>query len=319
MNIQELDLNLLLVFNAIYVEKSISAAAKKLGLTQPAVSNALKRLRDFTGDPLFYKSGRGVAPTRAAVILSIPIGHALDTVERGLTSVRSFDPSTSTRTFRIGVNDLIHDILVPTLVPLVRREAPGIRLELKIQSPEDGMLTALTRGTYDLALLPGFGIGQDHVSTKIWDEDIIIILGRDHPLARVGHLTVEMLREMEFAVTTHVPRLRQFLDEIFKANGVERKVVCAVADTRSLYPLVAISDLAACVGRHFAEQYGVDGNLVTLDPPFKIPAVSAHIVWSREADADLGHKWIRDQVIDILRSAFKLDAGRRRWSETVTR
>src|SRR5690606_10628717 len=191
---RELDLNLLLVFNAIYVERSISRAARKLGMSQPAVSNALRRLRHFTGDTLFYKAGSGVAPTRAAMTLAVPISHALDTVERGLSSVRSFDPATSTRTFRIGVNDVVHTVLVPALIGLTRREAPHIMLEFVLQE-SDRAADSLKGGEIDIGLLPHFAISEDLASQKIWTEKFAVIMSRSHPLANRERLTKDDLRE----------------------------------------------------------------------------------------------------------------------------
>ena len=305
MNIRELDLNLLLVFNAIYVERSISRAARKLGMSQPAVSNALRRLRHFTGDTLFYKAGSGVAPTRAAMTLAVPISHALDTVERGLSSVRSFDPATSTRTFRIGVNDVVHTVLVPALIGLTRREAPHIMLEFVLQE-SDRAADSLKGGEIDIGLLPHFAISEDLASQKIWTEKFAVIMSRSHPLANRERLTKDDLRELNFVATTHVKRLRGFIDEIFRANGIERKVACAVADTQNLYPLVSVSDIVAVVGVHAAEQYNTDGSLAMFDTPFPLPEIDVHVAWMKEADADEGHKWVRDRVIEILTSAFRM-------------
>ncbi|WP_421862401.1 LysR family transcriptional regulator [Parvibaculum sp.] len=305
MNIRELDLNLLLVFNAIYTERSISKAARKLGMSQPAVSNALRRLRHFTGDTLFYKAGTGVAPTRAAMTLAIPIGHALDTVERGLSSVRNFDPSTSTRTFRIGVNDLIHDALVPALVGYARREAPNLMLEFVLQTG-DMAHEAVKDGTLDMVLLPTFAINDEIGSAKVWDEPFTIIVSRQNPLAKLNRLTKDDIRSMQFVVTTHVRRLRQYVDDIFRSHGLDRTIACAVADTRSLYPLVSVSDLAAVVGRRFADQYNTDGSLVMFDAPFDLPDIGGHIAWSLDAENDEGHRWVRERVVEILASAFKL-------------
>lgn len=308
MNIRELDLNLLLVFNAIYVEKSISGAAKKLGLTQPAVSNALRRLRTFTGDPLFYKSGRGVSPTRAAETLSIPIGHALDTMERGLSSVLNFDPATSKRTFRIGTNDLVHNMLVPALVGLVQRQAPDIVLEFVFQ-PHEGAVKALKDGAYDLAILPDFSVDEDLASQHFASEQFVLVVGRNNPMARINKLTIEAITKMRFIVTTHVPRLRQFTDDVFRAHGAERHVVCAVGDTHSVYSLIAISDLVACAGRSVANQHNTGGNLVLFDLPFHMPSIEAHMVWTKRMDEDQGHKWIRDHAIEIMRSGFRLHSS----------
>ena len=289
MNIRELDLNLLLVFNAIYVERSISKAARKLGMSQPAVSNALRRLRHFTGDTLFYKAGAGVSPTRAAMTLAIPVSHALDTVERGLSSVRSFDPATSTRTFRIGVNDLIHDVLVPALVGLTRREAPNIMLEFVLQDSERSA-ELVKGGEVDLALLPHFAVSDDLASQKVWDERFVVIMSRSHPYAKRERLTEDDLRELNFVATTHVKRLRSYIDDVFRSHGIDRKVACAVA----------------VAGLIFVELFFTDGSLVIFDSPFPLPKIDVHVAWTKEANADEGHKWIRDHVIEILTSAFRM-------------
>tara|TARA_R110000824_G_scaffold366730_2_gene555606 strand:+ start:134944 stop:135879 length:936 start_codon:yes stop_codon:yes gene_type:complete len=304
-NIRELDLNLLLVFNAIYTERSISKAAAKLGITQPAASNALRRLRAFTGDTLFYKSGSGVAPTRAAATLAVPISYALDTVEKGLSSVRSFDPATSQRTFRIGVNDIIHDVLVPALVSYTRREAPNLMLEF-VQQDGDRAVEMLKGDEIDLALLPNFAIDSSFVSAKLWDDSFVIIVSRHHPIAKKNRLTADDIRELRFVVTTHVKRLRTFIDNAFRAEGIERVTSCAVADTQNIYPLIAVSDLAACVGRFHAERYNTDGNLVMYELPFELPQIEGRITWTKDADEDEGHRWIRERVLEILYSAFKL-------------
>ena len=305
MNIQDLDLNLLRVFNAIYAEKSISGAAQKLGLSQPAVSNALKRLRAYTGDPLFYRSGKGVTPTRTAVTLSVPVGYALDTLQRGLSSVRSFDPRTSDRTFRIGVNDIINSTLVPTMAQIVRQEAPNVKLQFITQTGVD-LANMLKQGAFDIGLIGDFQLTDDLISQKVLEDPFTIIVSRNNPIARMNKLTIETLKEMNFVVTSHVPRMRSFIDDFFQAHGVNRNVTMAVADVQTLYPLVAITDLSACVGRHVAERYNVDGSLVMLDTPFDLPVLAGHVAWTAENDRDQGHEWVRNHMIEILQSAFNM-------------
>lgn len=307
MNFRELDLNLLLVFNAIFSERSISKAARKLGMSQPAVSNALRRLRDFTGDTLFYKSGTGVAPTRAALTLAIPISHALDTVERSLTSVRSFDPQTSHRTFKIGVTDITNPMITPALVSLTRRLAPNIQLEFVMQ-PGTGSREALKRGDFEIAVLSTFALDNELISEVVWNEPFSLIVSRNNPLAANPKPSAEDISKMEFVMSTHVPALREAIDSVFRQNNIERKVVCLLADTQSIYPLVSTSDLAACVGRTMAEHFNQDESLVFLDLPFDLGRVEANVVWTASSDDDDGHRWIREHVIEILRSAFRLHA-----------
>ena len=120
MNIQDLDLNLLRVFHTIYRERSVSAAAEKLNLSQPAISAALRKLRDYTGDALFFRAGNRMTPTRMANALAAPTGRALTILQNSLNAARSFDPSMATRTFRIMINDFFRVVLLPTLVELCR-------------------------------------------------------------------------------------------------------------------------------------------------------------------------------------------------------
>ena len=305
MNFRDLDLNLLIVFNAIFHERSISKAAKSLSLSQPAVSNSLRRLRDFTGDTLFYKSGTGVAPTRTAIMLAIPIRHALDTVERSLTSLRSFDPQTSERTFRIETSDIVHTMLVPALVALTRIEAPNVKLEFVLQ-PSDGAYAGLVRGDYELALLSNYALTDEVISQRAWHEQMNLIISRNHPLANSNSLTKEQINGLQFVMTSHTPMLREFINETFKANGLNRKVCCTVADTQSLYPLVATTDLAACVGQSLAQYFNHDDSLAFFDLPFELPAVEAHVAWLKSSDDDDGHRWIRERMVSILSSAYKI-------------
>ncbi len=305
MNFRDLDLNLLLVFNAIYAERSISRAAKKLGMSQPAVSSALKRLREFTGDTLFYRTGSGVAPTRAAITLAIPISHALDTVEHSFGAVRSFDPATSTRVFKIGVADIIQDALVPALTSLVREEAPGVGIEF-IAQPGGRVPEALRNGDIEIGGIPTFAISDDISYEPVWREQMTLIVSRTHPLANVGTPSIAQLNELNFVFSTHIPAVYEFVESLFRAQGVKRHRACTTADTHTIYKIVSVTDLGAIVGRNFARHHNVDGQLALLDLPFEMPSFELNLAWSRSLDDDQGHKWMREHALSIMRSAARL-------------
>lgn len=305
MNIHDLDLNLLKVFDAVYAERSISGAARHLGVTQPAVSSSLRRLRSFTGDRLFYQSGRGVAPTRAAISLAVPIKHILETLETSLSELRSFDAASSKRLFRIGVNDIISSALIPTLIDIVRQEAPGVTLEF-IQQSKQGPAQALAQGELDVGFLPKFAVTPDLRSHKVWKERFCIIVSRTNPIANMNTLSLDTVSQMQFIVQSQVPRLLEFVDNIFRSAGVERSIVCRVPEVQSIYSIVATSDLAAVVGRGFTQMYDRDGSLVAFEPPVDIPEVEGHIAWKASDEEDEGSKWIRSHAIAILGSAFKV-------------
>lgn len=305
MNIDQLDLNLLSVFQAIYTERSISKAAVRLGVTQPAVSKSLKRLRDFTGDTLFYASGKGVAPTRTAMALAVPIQHALETVEQGLASLRSFDPATSTRTFRIGVNDLLNPILVPALVGVVRKEAPNVQLEC-IQQDRESPKDSLMNGAVDTCMLPGFLLDEHVTSERVWTDELVLIAAKTHPIARSNQLTPENLESLRFTMQTHSKKMLEFVDGLFRQAGINRTTSVYVADIQSVYTLVGVSDLVAVVGRNTLNFYNRDDNLVSLDLPVDLPTIEAHIAWTKSSDEDDGHRWIRNHIVSILRGAASM-------------
>lgn len=305
MNIHDLDLNLLKVFDAIYAQRSISGAAQRLGVTQPAVSSSLRRLRTFTGDTLFYQSGRGVAPTRAAMSLAVPIKHILDTLEASLSELRTFDAATSKRSFRIGVNDIISSALVPALIDIVRQEAPGVTLEFVEQSKQ-GPAQALAQGELDIGFLPKFAVTPDLHSQKVWKERFCIIVSRRNPIANMNTLSLDTVSQMQFIVQSQMPKLLEFVDNIFRGAGVERLILCRVPEVQSIYSIVATSDLAAVVGRGFTEMYNRDGSLVAFDPPVDIPEVEGHIAWKASDEDDEGSKWIRSHAVSVLGSAFKV-------------
>ncbi|GGD17294.1 LysR family transcriptional regulator [Pyruvatibacter mobilis] len=305
MNFRDLDLNLLLVFNAIYAERSISRAAKKLGMSQPAVSSALKRLRHFTGDTLFYRSGQGVAPTRAAITLAVPIGHALDSVEQGLSSVRNFDPATSDRVFRIAAADIIRPTVIPALTRVVREEAPNVRLEFVVHQG-GAVIEALRARQLDIGCVPPFLVEEDIRSAPVWRERMALVVSRTHPLANAGSVTIDQLKEMEFVFTTHLPAVNQYINSYFEQHGVERRRACTVPDTESIYKLVALTDIAAVTGRSFVNHHNIDGQLVVLDIPFELPEIDLHLAWTLAADSDRGHQWLRERMLSVLRSASRV-------------
>lgn len=305
MDLRDLDLNLLMVFNAVYQERSTSLAAKRLGMSQPAVSNALRRLRNFTGDALFYKSGTGVAPTRTAVTLAVPIGHALDTVESSLRAMEGFDPATSTRTFTIAMSDVIKRSLVPALVSLARQVAPNIMLEF-VPQPVGRVDEALIAGEVDIAGMPGFLVSSDIVARKIWKERMTVLISADHEFAGERMLSIDQLNQLTYLRSAQIPVVFEHIESIFRNNGVRRRFACQTADTESMYELVAITDMAMVGGFNFTRQNNVDGRIAVLDIPFELPAVEFNLGWTHAMDEDEGHRWLREHMISILQSAGRV-------------
>ncbi|MGK2742181.1 LysR family transcriptional regulator [Tepidicaulis sp. LMO-SS28] len=307
MNIRQLDLNLLLVFDAVYRERSTSAAARKLDLSQPAVSNALRRLRKFTGDTLFFRSGNEMMPTRTANALAIPVSHALSTVEESLSSLRAFDPRTSTRVFRLGINDFMRVTLVPALANLLEQEAPNVRLEFTGETPNPPvLLEALRRGETDISILPlGAVAAEKDISFSAFNSDTLAVVARaEHPIFDSGTpVSTEALASARYVTTNNAPALRALAETVFAEHGIERNVACVMPDTSTIPSIVEMTDYLGIVGKSFLKRHQRDHAIAEVKTPFTFPQIKAGLVWARSADEDQGLQWLRHKAEGILKSA----------------
>lgn len=307
MNIRQLDLNLLLVFDAVYRERSISAAARKLDLSQPAVSNALRRLRKFTGDTLFFRSGNEMMPTRTANALAIPVSHALSTVEESLSSLRAFDPRTSTRVFRLGINDFMRVTLVPALSNLLEQEAPNVRLEFNGETPSPPvLLDALRRGETDLSIMPLAPVAEaKDIAFSAFNTDTLAIIARaGHPILEEGPpVSVDSLSRARHVTTSNAPALRAMAESVFTEYGVERDVACVMPDTATIPAIVEMTDYIGVVGKSFLKRHQRDHAIAEVPLPFTFPEIRAGLVWAKSADEDQGLQWLRLKAEGLLKSA----------------
>lgn len=237
--------------------------------------------------------------------LAVPVHHALETVERSLTSLHRFDPATSTRRYRIGVNDIVNPVLVPALVGIVRDAAPGVVLEF-VQQPAGGPQDMLLRGDLDTGIVLEQGISEGLCSQPAWAESLVIVVGERNPIARHNMLPLEAVNSLRFATQSHAPVLTKLVDDLFAKAGAPRKNVCCVSDEQSLYTFVTTSDLATVGGRKFADLNNRDNRLVLFDPPFDLPRLQVHLAWSQASKDDEGHTWIRDHILGILQDAFRM-------------
>tara|TARA_R100001480_G_scaffold7594_3_gene15541 strand:- start:9 stop:953 length:945 start_codon:yes stop_codon:yes gene_type:complete len=310
MNIRQLDLNLLLIFDAIYRERSISGAARKLNMSQPTVSNALSRLRNFTDDQLFYRSANAMLPTRAANALAVPISHALNAVEIGFSTMRDFDPKTSERTFSLGINDHMRLMLIPALANVVEREAPNIVLDFQqdIKNPSR-TIDDIRRGGIDLTILPAHMHGNDEdISMEVLYGDKLVFAARmGHPVAG-KQLDDNDLASLKFVTTGVAPAIRPIVEAEFSKRGIQRKVSCIMPDTITIPAIIEMTDNVAIMGGHDFRRHQQDYAITQLQFPFELPEVHGALFWSKSMDDDPGHQWLRRQVAQIMKAAISVNA-----------
>jgi DNA-binding transcriptional LysR family regulator len=298
MNFRNLDLNLLRVFDALLVEGSTTGAARRLGLTQPAVSNALNRLRQHLGDPLFERGPAGMAPTPAARRIAPVLTEAMRALERALGAEAEFDPYTSTREFRMVVPEGLEPMLVH---PLLRRAAnmPGITFHmLPVQSP--GYKELVLAKEADIAIFPGHFNDEAIRSTHVCTFEIVIVARAGHPVyGRKETFTREDFFEAGFVVLgDEIRRAIQFHQEAM-ATGRQRRIVTKATRAWSVLHIVAATDLVAALPRHMVENYAADMGLRVFDMPVPASTEQCHMGWHHELTADPAHSWLRETIREI--------------------
>ena len=308
MNIKDLDLNLLRLFDAVWRTRSVSLAAQQLGMSQPAASQGLARLRTVLGDALFERSGSGVRPTPRAERLARAVQSALATIEEALNASQVFDPQRSERVLRVHLSDIGEARFLPDLVLALQRLAPGMRLEAWPLA-HDKIGAALDNGQLDLAIgfLPEV---TETVQQPLLSDRYVLLLRKGHPVAKrwaklkkVGTLQSDelhaLLAELEFAaVRTHADTLR-----ILELMHWQHRLRLTVSHFLSLPGIVRSSDLAVLMPHNFAQGFAVAGalDIIESDLPLRDFTVSMH--WSPRFDKDPCLQWLRATVSQLFSSS----------------
>ncbi len=275
MHINDIDLNLLRLFDAVYRTRNVSRAAELLDLTQPAASQGLTRLRALIHDPLFMRAGGGVQPTPKANRLADPIRLALVTIEQALSESAGFEPLQSRRSFRIHMSDIGEGRFLPELMVMLREQAPNVRLET-MPLPRSEITDALDSGRIDLAF--GFlPMVKDTQRVQLLKDRYIVLLRKGHPFTRkrrTGKALLEDLKLLEFvAVRTHADTLR-----ILALLNLEDRLRLTTEHFMVLPSIVRATDLAVVMPRNIAQGFADEGGYAIVEPPFPLRdfAVSLH-------------------------------------------
>ena len=309
MNIYNFDLNLLRVLDALLRERNVSRAAERLSLSQPAVSNALGRLRELLDDPLLVRVGRAMQPTPRALALEAPIRHALQQIEHSLIAGEAFDPVRSHQRFRIAVTDYVELICMPALMRRLAEHAPGIQLAIQHLTPTLPV-EALDDGEVDLVLGRFLDVpSRFHV--RHWaSETLQVAVRRDHPLLS-GRLTLDAFLRLRH-LWVHGGQTRGMVDQWLEGQGLEREVVYTTPNYLQAAHIVASSDLAAVLPTQLARHFARLLPLELFDLPFDLGPFGLDIVSVAQRQNDAALQWLIDDghcsAIDII--SERLDAQR---------
>ncbi|MDH4567489.1 LysR family transcriptional regulator [Pseudomonas sp. BN414] len=290
-DLRRVDLNLLIVFETLMHERSVTRAAEKLFLGQPAISAALARLRTLFDDPLFVRTGRSMEPSARAMEIFALLSPALDSISTAVSRAADFDPATSNAVFRIGLSDDVEFALLPALLRRLRAEAPGVVL--------------VVRRTNYLLMPNLLASGEISVGVSYTDELPANAkrktLRRSKPkLLRAdtvpGALSVDDYCERPHALVSFAGDLGGFVDEELAKVGKTRKVVLAVPQFNGLGTLLAGTDLVAMVPDYTAAALTAAGGLRAEDPPLPVQSFELSMAWRGAQDNDPAERWLRSRI-----------------------
>jgi len=306
LNFRTLDLNLLRVFDEVMAERNLTRAAHNLSTTQPAVSNAMRRLRDLVGDDLVRRSGYGVEPTPVALQLWPTVRDALRQLRDSLAP-GVFDPAQAQNHFVLAMADSTVAQLVPRLIEIVGTETPRITLRVLPLTSRDPR-AALDDGSVDLAIghFPGVmaEIHANHLqenvpryrSLRLYQTRYVAVMRRGHPLA-ASELTLDAFCEARHLLVSFSGRPFGFVDEALAQVSRSRRVVLAVNQFFAAAHVVAESDLLTVLPEHFLAGSGRERQLVQRPLPFNVATVQVDMLWHRQAQANEAQQWMREAIV----------------------
>jgi DNA-binding transcriptional LysR family regulator len=296
MNISATNLNLFVAFDALLTDNSVSRAAKRMGITQSAMSNSLRHLRELFNDPLFLRSSYGIVPTPRAQELAGPVREALRLLERTLNP-KVFDPALSTRTFVLITSDYVEFVLLPHLLGQLNKHAPGVRIQTLPwglhQVPEE-----VARGSADLMI--GFydKVPAHHRETLLFEERYACIVRKGHPLVR-NKLTLRTYTSLKHVMVSQNARASSGIDRELAEVGHSREVSLRVSHFLNVPMLVASTDLVAALSRRVAEPFAKMLPLRLFEPPLLLRPSRVGMVWHNSLQDDPAHRWLRRMITEV--------------------
>jgi DNA-binding transcriptional LysR family regulator len=302
MSFRNLDLNLLRVFDVVMVERHVTRASERLSMTQPAVSNALRRLREAIGEELFVPGSSGVTPTRKAESLWPTVRDALQALRRSIEP-DAFDARASSRDFVIAMADATAAVLMPGLMARLALDGAGVTMRVAGLDSRDPR-PMLEQGRADCAI--GFfpdvarelasGASETACLQHLYDCRYVCVMRGDHPIARREALSLD-----DFCAAAHLRvnfagRPRGYVDEALTRLGRTRNVVLTVDHFSTAGQVVGRSDLVTVLPRSFVPATGMADRLAVRELPLDLPAINVGLLWHRRHENDAGHRWLRTMI-----------------------
>jgi DNA-binding transcriptional LysR family regulator len=295
---ESIDLNLLLSLDALLQEGSVTGAARRVGLSTPAMSHALARVRERLGDPILVRSGRGMLLTPRALALKDPVHDLVAAAKRTLTPERPFVAGELQRTFVVHATDYVLTMLGRALDRIVRAEAPGVSLRFVPNTVDDA--AALRDRDSDLAVGIYGELPQEMRMQQLLTDRFVFVVRRDHP--EIGkRLTLEQLVSIPHVQIAPRGKPGGYLDDVLRQRGLAREVARAVPYFQSALQLVADTDYVLCISERIARRHEDTLGLRVLESPIALRPYALSLLWHPRLDADAGHRFVREALLRAAR------------------
>ncbi len=297
LNLRDIDLNLLVVFQQLYKERRVALVAENLGLTQPAVSNALSRLRKMLGDELFLRTARGMEPTPYATLLAEPIAYALATIRDTLDRQLEFDPAASVRKFTIAMTDLGEIHFLPKLMSRLAEAAPGVTVST-VRNTNVNLADELEAGRVDIAigLLPQLKGG--FFQRLLFRQRYVCVLRKGHPLDK-GAMTLDDFEGAQHVVVVAGGTGHAIADDTIQRRGIKRNIRLSVPHFIALGHILARTDLIATIPERYVRESMGPFGLTYLAHPVPIPEFDVNLFWHAKFHKEPGNQWLRNLIAEL--------------------
>lgn len=307
MNLNKVDLNLFVVFDAIYTEANLTRAGQIIGITQPAVSNALARLRESFNDPLFVRTAQGMVPTPMAQNIINPVRSALALLRVSVQESRTFDPLQANKTFRISMTDLTEAVVLPPLFQRLRKQAPSVVVE-SLLSHRRETTSDLAAGRLDFAIDAPLNTDPQVRHVKLMEDRYVCAMRPAHPLAGQPSISLdEYLGLTHIHISTRRNGLGQ-VDLALGKMGLQRKITLRSQHYLMASNVLQHTDMVMTVPERFARRHAL--HFVAL-PLNELPNVETHLYWHESTEQDPANRWMRELLIELCEQQVALETRQR--------
>lgn len=298
MQLKDIDLNLLLVFDRMLAEKRVSAVAESLGLSQPAISNALARLRKLLGDELFLRTARGMEPTPFALQLAEPVAYAMGALHSALNQQVMFDPITSTRSFTLAMTDIGEIYFTPKLMETLSGAAPGVTISTVRNNTATSLRDELEAGHVDIAigLLPQLKAGV--FQRRLFLQRYVCLFSGTHPLAGKRSVSPKDFSAADHVLVQAAGTGHGKADDVMAAQGIQRRIRLRVPHFVAIGHILRSSEMIATVPERLAQSIAEPFGLVWRPHPVPLPQIAINLFWHAKVHRDPGNQWLRGVLFD---------------------